>query len=710
VGRGVSASRLPLLALSGLLLVPALAAGLVPLEESNRQAGLTALLASGFAAEELEVRPSLEILPRGAEKSLANPALQRLFAFHSDAWEVRWDTRGDRPNLIQGAGIPLLPGRGNRLGLADLKLAHPGVPEAADVETRVRAFLADFPELLNVEGFDLRLDPAATVNAGEEGELWLVELQQFHRGVPVEGAKVYFRINHGNIVQLGAERVAEVRTSPQPRIDRAAALAAAVQALGIPAADLQILDPGTLELVPALTAGERPGEAYGSAPGRGYRHLLVWEVEFRRAGDPATWQAKVDARTGRLLSLADRNDYMTAPAAPALPTARAAQTAQVTGGVYPATGGPEVVLPLPFANIFNGSAKTADAGGTYSYSGGPATATLNGRYIRIADECGAISQSVRPPGNVAFGSGGGTDCATPGSGGAGNTHAARTGYYYLNRINREAAKFLPGNAWLGRPLTANMNMDNTCNAYWNGSSVNFFRSGNGCSNTGELAAAALHEWGHGLDQNTGGAAPDKGTGEALGDTFAFLTTRDACIGQNFQPGVACHNCRNTCTGVRDVASFAAGGGHTLARPSTVASPTGPDCGRFRCPYSVFISPYQGPMGYEGHCESYIASSANWDLAQQLVARWGADAGWARMEALWYKSLTPAKSAYRVASGGKCNPSAQVDGCGSDNWYMVFLAADDDDGDLANGTPNACRIWDAFNAHGIACGSRPACTR
>jgi hypothetical protein len=23
---------------------------------------------------------------------------------------------------------------------------------------------------------------------------------------------------------------------------------------------------------------------------------------------------------------------------------------------------------------------------------------------------------------------------------------------------------------------------------------------------------------------------------------------------------------------------------------------------------------------------------------------------------------------------------------------------------------ACRIWDAFNAHGIACGARPTCTQ
>ncbi len=254
-----------------------------------------------------------------------------------------------------------------------------------------------------------------------------------------------------------------------------------------------------------------------------------------------------------------------------------------------------------------------------------------------------------------------------------------------------------------------MNINNTCNAYWNGTTVNFYRSGGGCSNTGEIAAVFLHEWGHGMDTNSGGSASDKGTGEAVGDTFAFLETKDPCIGQNFQPGVNCYNC-SACTGVRDVADFATGGSAAIASPANVANNASINCDRYSCPYGRGPNAYQGPMGYEGHCESVIASSANWDLAQQLVARWGTTTGWAKMDAIWYKSLTPSKSAYQVVSGGKCNPAATVNGCGSTNWYTVYLAADDDDGNLANGTPNACRIWDAFTAHGIACGTRPTCTQ
>jgi hypothetical protein len=568
-----------------------------------------------------------------------------------------------------------------------------GRPTLAEVEARLRAFLDEFPELLGVSGFDLRLDGRGSINVGEEKQLWFVELQQFHRGVPVEGAKVYFRVNNGNIVQLGAERVAEVRTSATPKIGRAAALAAALRVLGFRLDEVQeIRNPGTLKFVPGLTAGERLAETFEGTPGRGYRHYLVWEVELQRA----------DARSGKVLSLMDLTSYV---------------TAQVTGGVYPITNtDPEKIVGLPFTYVTNGSTKVTDAAGNYNYSGGKATVTLNGKYIRMADSCGPVSKSDGATGNVAFGTStfgpsGAASCATPGSGGAGNTKATRTGYYHLTNINRKAERFLPGNSWLNGTLTANMNINASCNAFWNGSTVNFYRSGGGCSNTGEIAAVFLHEWGHGLDARTGGAAPDKGTGEAVGDTFAFLETKDPCIGQNFRPGVACRNCSVSCTGARDLAAFAAGGIHAIARPSTVADADGLNCGRFNCPYMIFgLAPYQGPMGYEGHCESYIASTANWDLAQQLVARWGTATGWARMDSLWYRSLVPSKSAYQVVAGGKCNPAAKVNGCGATNWYTVFLAADDDDGNLANGTPNGCRIWDAFNPHGIACGSRPACTK
>jgi len=639
------------LAIVAVLAFPSLSFAIQPPEPANP----VRLSGQAFTSAELDVHPSTQIYKIGAPGVVALPALASFFANYSNEWEVRWDRRSNRANLIQGVGVPLLPGRGNRLTLADLPIKAAGELRMADVETLLRGFMGRFPELFTVEGSEFRLNRQGSARVGKEGDLWSVQLQQFHQGIPVDGANIFFRINNGNVVQFGSENVAPVFASAKPRLDAAAALAAVLQATGFKLSEIsQIVEPGRLKYVPVLTRGEQPAEAFTGVPGTGYQHRLVWEVAFRRHGEAATWQALVNARSGRVLEVLDRNYYV---------------TAQASGGIYPETNtDTEVVRGLPFTNVTNGSAKVTDTNGNYDYSGGTATATLNGKYIKMADTCGAISLSNSTNGNLAFGTSGGTDCTTPGAGGAGNTHSARSGFYHLTNINRKAAGFLAGNAWLNGTLTANMNVNSTCNAFWDGSTVNFYRSGGGCSNTGEIAAVFLHEWGHGMDTNSGGAASDKGTGEAVGDTFAFLETKTPCIGKNFQPGVNCANC-TACTGVRDVKEFSTSGAHTIAKPSTVTDNNGINCDRYNCPYFqfIFIGAYQGPMGYEGHCESYIASSANWDLAQQLITRYGTTAGWAAMDSIWYKSLTPSKSAYQVVSGGKCNPAATVNGCGSANW-------------------------------------------
>jgi hypothetical protein len=513
-----------------------------------------ALFASSFVA----VEPSVVIRGRDdMARTRAGRDLQRFLARHPGPWEARWDLRGDRPHLIQGAGVPLLPGRGNRLTRGELGLPADGPLRLADVEARLRAFLAELPEL---------------------------------------------------------------------------------------------------------------------------------------SGDPATYQAVVDAATAEVLQLADTNSH-----------------ARVTGGIQPKSPlDPEEVrgLPLVLVDTASGS-RTTDLDGNYAYPGGTASSRLTGRFIRVVDSCGSRLLEDSTTGDLAFGTSGGTDCATPGFGGLGNTHASRTAYYHLTRVHSKARTYFPLHSWLNNGVTANVNINSTCNAFWNGTTLNFYRSGGGCSNTGEIASILVHEWGHGMDANTGGVASERASQEALGDTFAFLETRDSCIGPSFQPGISCPGCTASCRGgVRDLSAFAAGGPRTIARPSTITDDNGINCDVSGCP-SFFSS--RGPMGYEGRCESYIASTANWDLARKLAVRWGTEAGWQRMERIWHLSLPAAQSAYRVVSGGTCNPAAQVDGCGASNWYTVYLAVDDDDGNLANGTPNGCRIWDAFHQHGIACGSRPACT-
>lgn len=671
--------RAGLMALAGLL-VPALAFAIVPPDAPS--------LVPAFSAPELKVGASTVRHPVGAADAAARPGVDHFFQAFSENWEVHWDLRGDRPHLIQGTGAPLFPGRGNSLDGAP----PTGLPEVA---LHLRGFLAEFSDLFRISQEELILDEEAS--GSYQGYYWNVEFQQRHDGVPVAGAKIFFRINNGNLVQLGADLVASIRhLDTHPRLSRQEALAVVLGEAQVGSHEVTVLDPGTLRIFPALLGHEHPGQRYEGVPGLGYRHILGWELTFRRQGEPATYEAVVDARSGRLLRLVDRNRY-----------------AQVTGGIFPESNlDTEEVRGMPYCSVSDdGGTHVTDAGGTFTSGGGTHYVRLDGRYVSISDDCGSIERSTR--GDPALGSSSGTDCTTPGYGGAGNTHAARTSFYHLSRINRQADAYYPSNTWLDGTLTANTNIADDpwcgaygspyyCNAYWDGSEVNFIQSGCGCANTGELSDVIFHEWGHGFDDNTGGPAGEDGSGEAVGDTFAFLQNRNSCIGEGFTTS-NCHNC-DSCTGVREMGPFSLDGSATLASPDSVEDNNGIDCDRWSCPLS-----YSGPMGYEGHCESYIASTANWDLARNLVSAYGTEDGWAEMERIWYGSMQPGQSAYRVTSGGQCNPSASVDGCGSDNWYTVFLSVDDDDGNLGNGTPNGCRIWDAYQAHGIECGSRPACT-
>jgi hypothetical protein len=259
----------------------------------------------------------------------------------------------------------------------------------------------------------------------------------------------------------------------------------------------------------------------------------------------------------------------------------------------------------------------------------------------------------------------------------------------VNRAKEIARGWLPGNAWLNAKLTANVNINLTCNAFWNGSTINFYRSGGGCGNTGEIEGVSLHEYGHGLDSNDGnGGSPDRGTGETYGDWTAALATHTSCVGSGFLTsncggyGDAC----TSCTGVRDINW----GAHASNTPHTAANFIQP-----RCPTSAT---YKGPCGKEGHCESYVSSEALWDFVNRDLPSPGSGSAWAVGDRLWYLSRSTATAAFACTAGGTYTSN----GCNTGSLWKTMRAVDDDDGNLANGTPNSAALFAAFNRHGIAC--------
>ncbi len=233
-----------------------------------------------------------------------------------------------------------------------------------------------------------------------------------------------------------------------------------------------------------------------------------------------------------------------------------------------------------------------------------------------------------------------------------STLAETTTFYHVNVVRNWAKQYVTA-PWFDQQMVANVNIGDICNAFWNGRSINFFQAGtktkNGktleCNNTGEIADVVYHEWGHGLDQNTGGI-DDGAYSEGIGDVVSMLITDSSLVGPGFfKDGKP----------VRDLEGE----------------------------YS-----YPKDKG-EVHKEGLIIGSAWWHLTRALVEKYGNDVGRETASRYFLKSLYTT-SQYTDA-------------------YEALMTIDSEDASAAGRGPNACLINASFARHGLAtkdasCGS------
>jgi hypothetical protein len=587
-------------------------------------------------------------------------------ANHGPDWKIHLDRRSGAPLLVEGKGIPWSGAQG---------------ATAESLAASLRTFIAGSKTLLLADDAELVFDAAASGKLADD--VWQIVFGRAIAGIPVAGERYLFTIGHGNLISFGSPRWSRIDASPVPALAAVEAKERLTQYMTLTAADaVTVVETPALQFIPLRAApahGAAPAGPYAGPLGAGYASALVWKVAVRVEGQQGTWVGLVDAATGAIRSFVDDDRY-----------------ARVKGGVYPISndqtcpdGCEQPNYSMPFADVMVGATPaTTNTFGTFNCSpaGSIATTTLSGQYVRVLDQCGPISQSIACSADINLSVGPGTDCSVPAGSSAGNTHAARSSFYHLNRIAEHARTWLPTVSWLNNQLTDNVNISQTCNAVWNGSAVNFYRSGGGCNNTGEIAAVLLHEWGHGLDQNDGGGFDNPS--ESYADVTAIMSLHVSCLGRGFRQFSNCGGYGNTClncTGVRDL-DWDQRADHVPSTPAGFVMN--------RCPGG------SGPCGREVHCEGYVAAETLWDLAVRDLPASGLDANsaWNLADKLWYKS--------RLGSGDDAYNCSlpNSDGCSASSWFQKIRAVDDDDGNLANGTPHAAAIFAAFDRHKIACGA------
>ncbi|MBL8725619.1 MAG: hypothetical protein JNK49_16375 [Planctomycetes bacterium] len=216
--------------------------------------------------------------------------------------------------------------------------------------------------------------------------------------------------------------------------------------------------------------------------------------------------------------------------------------------------------------------------------------------------------------------------------------AHTTTYHWTHRVNEWARSILGNTPQLAvaDQVLPTVNIASACNAFYAGNTINFYASGGGCNNTA-AASVVAHEWGHGLDDRYGGISQTNGLSEGWGDICSMYLLDDPTIGHDF---------------------FSGGGGIR----------TGTN-GR------------QYPTGNGVHAQGESWMGFAWKLRQNLRASLGS-------------ALAIATSNDIVLGSIAANAGNQADAV-----LQVFLA-DDDDGNLANGTPHHSELAAACQAHSL----------
>ncbi len=378
----------------------------------------------------------------------------------------------------------------------------------------------------------------------------------------------------------------------------------------------------------------------GEADSARRRPILAWKFSAHTAQttDFFAYTFFVSARTGRLVHA--RNEvYNGAPI-----------SGQVTGmgspGVFPdKAGNPPAELPIPDLDvrIDDGPSATTDVNGHFVLDSAGATvnlvAELAGPWVHIADS------STSPPLLE-------QEVTPPGPGDflfnpvpSEFTTAHVNAMIHASLTHDFFKQRQPGFNGLDHSIRANTNISSTCNAFFTpiGTSINFFGSGGGCVNTAYSSVVA-HEYGHYIVNQL--SLAQGAFGEGFGDCIAILQYDDPVVGHDFfGPG----------TFVRNIPA----------------------------------ADQQYPCFSENHTCGQVLAGAWWDIKLGLQASLGAESGLETARQLFTDwSL--------ITLGGKFRNSADA------RTAIEVLTADDDDGNLENGTPHYDEICNGFAAHNISC--------
>ncbi len=548
-----------------------------------------------------------------------------------------------------GARVQSLYGRPYRID---------GVPmtRGATPEASARLFLAQHGPALGVEGLDLVQTSAHSLG---QGRFMAYGYGQFLDGLPVERGHVTVVVrthidatdpSHNSVVLVKSRLAAEPAGGFAPdTVDSVEAVLSVKNA-----AEYSDLVRFT---APEMVVYDGRGDQDGwMTPVRAWK----FEGEQPDLRRHRRFEFFVDAGTGAIVGVRSLLHFQGT-------VSGTVQGFISTGNRADSAANPPVQLPiLGLRATASGVTDVTDAAGQYDLAlgvAGPVNvdvdlagvgATVAGPWVRIADSVTGTpiltaTQSSPVPGTANL-----VINAAPTQ----FQTAMANAFHYQSLTHDYILALAPTFTVIDSQLPANVNFITSagityCNAYYSaGTSTNFFQLGGGCNNTA-YASVISHEYGHHIVQNLPGNPPQGAFGEGFSDTMSMLMYDDAIIGRDFRTN-----------------------GGVVRTPDT-ANVLYP-CATGQC------------AGLASHCCGQLIGGAVWEVRKAFGTAYGQAPGLTivrQLHADWAM----------ITEGPEPGVTANSAWLGTaEDW----VAMDDNDGNVLNGSPNYALLRSAFAQHNI----------
>ena len=471
--------------------------------------------------------------------------------------------------------------------------------------------------------------------------------QQELNGIPIEGGRLTTKWWNEELVMWGADWYRDVEMPQGTELTALAMQEAASAGIQLDEWNAPVMEGKRLVPVPGIQ-GELD-----------WRLVQTIFVNGRVGAIPRRYETWVDVHNGDVLMRQNRvvhiDGKISMPATETKPERvvkrmgldKPAEAMVISGVInstvnemYPYEASVELPLPMLFLPIAGGAVTTDLDGGFISNASGSQLTQ-----VELAGSWSTVYTAGTTPQLAVQFEDGYNDLNFDGLGNV----KERSAYRSVTLIHEHMKSYMPQFTALDFSLTTNIDVEGECNAFYDGVSVNFYDTGGGCNPTSLIADVVWHEYGHGINgyyYNSLGANFNNGAmNEGYADLWAMSLGDIAEIGKGFYT--------DNEDGIRK--------------------------------YDAEPKVYPEDLVGEVHADGEIICGAWYDTHLLM----GGD--WSSTMALFVDAYPGLQATVQNGNEGQAYTDVLID----------VLQADDDDGDLSNGTPNAAAIVEGFDIHGIS---------